>query len=354
MPMSLTWESVRLPLATAAVGLLSGALLVKWHAESVASKQQSHRSRRHAKSPLAEDADANSAVTPRRTVSAAARLRQLLAEKRLIVTPCCYDGLTARLIESAGFELTFMTGFGVSAVRGYPDCQLVSYQEMLDSAFGICSSLQSICCIADGDTGYGNAVNVKRTVHGYAQAGMAGVMIEDQVAPKRCGHTRGKSVVSRAEAVARIKAACDARDEGKFDICIMGRTDARLTDGLDEAIERCKAYVEAGADITFLEAPLGVEEMERYCREVPGPKMVNMLPSGQTPMLPIPRLEAMGFNIAAYPLTLLSAGLKAQRDALKLVATQGSAAKLELSFEELKRIVGFEDYYAEEQRYATT
>jgi len=332
----------------AILGLLSGFLLANRYRSG---QQEGLKSRRRLPSEPANAAQAH--ATKRGTgLSPAARLRQLLSQGRLITTPCCYDGLTAKLVESAGFELTFMTGFGVSAVHGYPDCQLVSYQEMLESAFSIGSALKSICCIADGDTGYGNAVNVKRTVQGYAQAGMAGIMIEDQVAPKRCGHTRGKSVVSRPEALARIRAACDARDEGLYDICILARTDARATDGLDEAIERCKAFVEAGADITFLEAPLGVEEMRRYCREVPGPKLVNMLPSGQTPMLPLSQLEEMGYTIAAYPLSLLSAGIKAQVEALKLISSKGSASKLELTFDELKRVVGFDSYYSEESRYA--
>ncbi|CAJ1434577.1 unnamed protein product [Effrenium voratum] len=286
--------------------------------------------------------------------SPAARLRALLAERRLVVMPCCYDGLSARLVEQAGFELTFMTGFGVSAKNGFADCQLVSYQEMLDSAFQICGALDRICCIGDGDTGYGNAVNVKRTVKGYAQAGMAGIMIEDQVAPKRCGHTQGTTVVPRQEALARVKAACDARDEGARDICIMARTDARATLGLEEALERCRAFQELGADITFLEAPRSEEEMARYCREVPGHKMVNMLPSGKTPMLSHERLEELGFAIAAYPLTLLSAGIKAQQAALQGLKRTGSAEpQLELDFGALKEVVGFSAYYREEERYRT-
>jgi len=268
--------------------------------------------------------------------------------------PCCYDALTAKLVEREGFQLTFMTGFGVSAVHGFADCQLVSYHEMLESAFRICGSLEGICCIGDGDTGYGNAVNVKRTVRGYAQAGMAGIMIEDQVAPKRCGHTKGTTVVPRAEAVARIRAACDARDEGQ-DICIMARTDARATLGLDEAIARCVAFVEAGADITFLEAPRSEEEMKRYCQEVPGYKMVNMLPSGKTPFLSHQRLHDLGFAIAAYPLSLLSAGLKAQQEALQSLQTNGYVDRgLELDFDHLKDIVGFNHYYTEEDRYRTS
>lgn len=289
----------------------------------------------------------------RKAEGRAGQLRALLARGKIISMPCAYDAMTAKLIERAGFELTFMTGFGVSAARGYPDCQLVSYQEMLDSAFSICSSLREICCIADGDTGYGNAINVKRTVQGYAQAGMAGVMIEDQVAPKRCGHTRGKAVVSRPEAIARVRAACDARDEGPVDICIMARTDARSTDGLEEAIIRCKAFHEAGADITFLEAPLSEEEMMQYCREVPGFKMANLLRGGQTPMLSLRRLEEIGFSIAAYPLTLLSTALNAQQEVLRRMKEGEDTESMELSFADVRELVGFNEYYREEARYIT-
>eukprot|EP00929_Paragymnodinium_shiwhaense_P008085 TRINITY_DN112001_c0_g1_i1.p1 TRINITY_DN112001_c0_g1~~TRINITY_DN112001_c0_g1_i1.p1 ORF type:complete len:353 (+),score=63.99 TRINITY_DN112001_c0_g1_i1:79-1137(+) len=295
-----------------------------------------------------EDRHNNRAFAP-----SAAALRALLSEGRIITMPCCYDGMTAKLVERLGFELTFMTGFGVSAARGYPDCQLVSFQEMIDSAFQICSSLRKICCIGDGDTGYGNCVNVKRTVRGYAQAGFAGVMIEDQVAPKRCGHTKGKAVIPRDEAIARVRAACDARDEGLRDICILARTDARRTHGIDEAIARCLAFIEAGADITFLEAPESVEEMRRYCKEVPGPKLANMLGGGQTPILPPAQLEEMGYAIAAYPITLLSAGLKAQMEALERLKSERSTEDLELDFETLKEIVGFNEYYREEDRYKT-
>eukprot|EP00928_Gymnodinium_smaydae_P030950 TRINITY_DN22871_c0_g1_i1.p1 TRINITY_DN22871_c0_g1~~TRINITY_DN22871_c0_g1_i1.p1 ORF type:complete len:378 (-),score=58.79 TRINITY_DN22871_c0_g1_i1:96-1151(-) len=283
----------------------------------------------------------------------AAQLRELMAQGRLIVMPCAYDALTARLIERAGFELTFMTGFGVSASRGYPDCQLVSYQEMIESAFAICSSLRNIPCIGDGDTGYGNAVNVKRTVRGYAQAGLAGVMIEDQVAPKRCGHTKGKAVISREEAIARVRAACDARDESPVDICIMARTDARTTHGLDEAIARCLAFREAGADITFLEAPESIAEMERYCREVPGPKLANMVEGGKTPILPQRQLEKLGYTIVAYPVTLLSAGIKAQMEVLGRIREGVDHSQSLLSWSELRETVGFEEYYAEDERYHT-
>lgn len=212
-----------------------------------------------------------------------------------ILLPCCYDGLTARLIARAGFEATFMTGFGVSAVNGYPDTQLVSYGEMQSQTNIVSEGLSSaalemgkdpIPCIADGDTGYGNSVNVKRSVYGYGRAGMAGIMIEDQVAPKRCGHVVGKSVVPFNEAVSRVKAACDARDEYESQFgkgtgpLILARTDALKTDGFEAAIERCLAFQDAGCDMTFLEAPESIDQMEEYCRRVKGAKLANMLEQG--------------------------------------------------------------------------
>jgi len=189
------------------------------------------------------------------------------------------------MVESAGFNLTFMTGFGVSASYGLPDTGLLSMGEMATTASIICGNLKKIPCIGDGDTGYGNPMNVKRTVTKYAQAGMSGIMIEDQFSPKRCGHTKGKTVVARDEAFQRIRAAVDARNEGA-DILILARTDARGPLGLDEAIERCLTFRKLGADWTFLEAPQSIEEMELYCRTVDGPKLANMLEFGLTPVLP--------------------------------------------------------------------
>ena len=172
----------------------------------------------------------------------------------------CYDGLSAKLIEQAGFSVTFLSGFSVAASHGLPDTGLLGLEEMATAA-RICNSvLSSAPLIGDGDTGYGNAVNCKRTVARYREAGCAGIMIEDQIAPKRCGHTKGKMVCERAEAFSRIKAAVDARDEGD-DIVILARTDARATHGLEEAIFRCCEFMRLGADWTFLEAPESVEEM---------------------------------------------------------------------------------------------
>jgi 2-methylisocitrate lyase-like PEP mutase family enzyme len=281
-------------------------------------------------------------------MSKAQRLRARLEASGILVMPGCHDAMSARLIEEAGFEIGFMSGFAVSASRlGLPDTGLISYGELVDQAQNICRAV-SIPMIGDGDTGFGSAQNVKRTVEGYARAGFACIMLEDQVAPKRCGHTEGKSVVPRSEALMRIRAAVDARDAGA-DILIMARTDARV-DGLDEAIERCRLFRALGADITFLEAPASEAEMRRYCTEVDGPKMANMIEGGKTPLLPPAQLEAIGYQIAVYPLTLLNVSIQAMRAALASLS-RGERPAAAMEFDELKRAVGFPEYYAEEARY---
>jgi 2-methylisocitrate lyase-like PEP mutase family enzyme len=276
------------------------------------------------------------------------RLRQLLAQPEILVMPGCHDTLSAKLIEEAGFPAGFMSGFAVSAVRlGLPDTGLISYGELLEQGRNMCGAV-SIPLFGDGDTGFGNALNIKRTVQGYARAGFACIMLEDQVAPKRCGHTKGKVVASRDEAAMRIRAAVDARNEGE-DILIMARTDARAPEGLDEAIARCRQFRELGADITFLEAPESVEEMRRYCAEVDGPKMANMIEHGKTPVLPPAELAAIGYKIAVYPLTQLSVAIKAMRAALQAIKAGGKPEVMD--FEDLKTAVGFPEYYAAEDRY---
>lgn len=283
--------------------------------------------------------------------SPANRLRELLAKPELHVMPCCFDALSARLIEEAGFPLSFMSGFAVSAAKiGAPDTGLISYGEMADQGRDICSAV-SIPVIGDGDTGYGNALNVKRTVQGYARAGFAAVMIEDQLAPKRCGHTKGKVVVDRETAFSRIEAAVDARNEGA-DILILARTDARHTEGLDEALHRARQFSQIGADILFVEAPRNEEEMRRVCGEVPGVHMANLVEGGTTPLLPPAVLADIGYRIAAYPLTLLSAAMKAMTEALaEMKAGRHPDAQL-LDFADLRRLVGFDAYYEAESRYA--
>jgi len=286
--------------------------------------------------------------------SPAARLRALVARPGIRLMPCCFDALSARLVERAGFELTFMSGFAVSAARaGLPDTGLLSYGEMVDVGQAITGAI-SLPVIGDGDTGYGNAVNVKRTVRGYARAGFACVMIEDQLTPKRCGHTRGKAVVGRSEACVRIRAAVDAREELRNegrDILVMARTDARATHGLDEAIDRARAFAEIGADILFVEAPKTERELEHIGGALAAPLMVNLVEDGDTPWLAPERLAELGFKIAAYPLALLGASVRAMRDALEQLR-EGRPAERRVSFPELREIVGFDWYDAEAGRYA--
>ena len=278
------------------------------------------------------------------------KLRALLKEDRLHVMPCCFDALSARMIAQAGFEISFMSGFAVSAARiGAPDTGLISYGEMLDQGRNICAAVD-IPVIGDGDTGYGNALNVRRTVEGYARAGFAAVMIEDQVMPKRCGHTRGKTVVDRAEAFERVRAAIDARNEGT-DILILARTDARATDGLAEAIARGQAFAELGADILFVESPRSDKEMRQICAEIPGVHMANLLEGGDTPILPPDALKEMGYRLATFPLTLISAAMKGMADALNALKA-GRQAENILDFAQLRKTVGFNAYYDLEARYA--
>lgn len=276
-------------------------------------------------------------------------LREILAKPQILAMPGCHDAMSAKLIEQAGFEVGFMSGFAVSGARlAMPDTGLISYGEMVDQGRTICNTV-SIPMIGDGDTGFGSALNIKRTVQGYADAGFACIMLEDQVAPKRCGHTQGKSVVAREEAQMRIRAAVDAREEGA-DILIMARTDARASLGLDEAIDRCKAFRDLGADITFLEAPESEAEMRRYCSEVSGAKMANLIENGKTPILPYDQLQEMGYDIAVYPLSLLSASIKAMQETLSSIKT-GDESQNVLHFEDLQAAVGFPEYYAGEKKY---
>ena len=283
----------------------------------------------------------------------ATKLRELISSGVFLPMPCCFDALSGKMIEQAGFSLTFMSGFAASASRiGAPDLGLMSYGEVVDHARNI-TDATSIPLIADGDTGYGNAMNVIRTVSGLAKAGCAGVLIEDQLAPKRCGHTPGKEVVGREEAFDRIKAAVDARENGD-DILIMARTDANHTYGLTEALERAQKFYDLGADILFVEAPKNEEEMKQICSELPGCKMANIVEGGLTPNIPMTELNEMGYQIAAYPLTLLSASMRAMKNALANLKSDTPRDKDILNFSELRDIIGFEEYYEISSQYETS
>jgi 2-methylisocitrate lyase-like PEP mutase family enzyme len=284
------------------------------------------------------------------TDSSANRLKNLLNTPDVLIMPCCFDAFSARLIEQAGFCLTFMSGFAVSATRlALPDTGLISYAEMIDQGRNICQAV-SIPVIGDADTGYGNAINVKRTTRGYAQAGFACLMLEDQLDPKRCGHTLGKQVVSRTEALTRIRAAVDAREEEDLDILIMARTDARATHGLDEALWRAEAFFDLGADIVFVEAPQSETELQLIAERTSAPLMANMIEQGATPLLPPQRLHEMGYKIVAYPLALLLSAARAMEQALISLRSGAHPASV-MAFSRLQDIVGFSAYDRDQLRY---
>jgi len=281
------------------------------------------------------------------------RLREQIASGAFLPMPSCFDALSAKMIEQAGFDLTFMSGFAASASRlGAPDLGLMSYGEVADQARNINEAI-TIPMIADGDTGYGNAMNVRRTVNGLARAGCAGVLIEDQLSPKRCGHTPGKDVVSREEAFDRIKAAVDAAADGT-DIVIMGRTDANHTHGLAEAIHRGQRYHELGAEIIFIEAPKSIDEMRTICAEVPGCKLANIVEGGLTPNLSMAELTDIGYQMAVYPLTLLAASMLAMKQVLEQMQKDLPRDAGLMDFIELRSRIGFDDYYDVSSRYETS
>lgn len=285
----------------------------------------------------------------------AAKLRTLLQQDQCHIMPCCFDALSAKLISQEGYALTFMSGFAASASRiGAPDLGLMSYGEVVDQARNIADAID-IPLIGDGDTGYGNAMNVRRTVEGFARAGCASVMIEDQLAPKRCGHTPGKAVVDRAEAFDRIRAAVDAREQIRAnggDILILARTDARHDHGLGEAISRAEQFTKIGADILFVEAPRSEEEMHEICSAVPLPQMANIVEGGETPDLPNAVLRDIGYSIAAYPLSLMAAAMQAMVTCLKSMQNDERPGRMD--FAELRQRIGFDDYYKESEKYASS
>jgi 2-methylisocitrate lyase-like PEP mutase family enzyme len=280
------------------------------------------------------------------------RLRDLLKSDGLLLMPCCFDALSAKLVAQQDFALTFMSGFAASASRiGAPDLGLMSYGEVIDQARNICDAVD-IPVLGDGDTGHGNAMNVRRTVRGFSRAGCAAVMIEDQLAPKRCGHTPGKAVVAREEAFDRIKAAVDARAQD--DILILARTDARHEHGLGEAIARAQRFHDLGADILFVEAPRDTAEMRQICADLPGYKLANVLEGGQTPDVSQAELHDMGYKIAAYPLTLMAAAMKAMVSVLGDLKRDADRTPALMDFAEMRARIGFDEYYDASSAYGTS
>ncbi len=246
---------------------------------------------------------------------AMATLRELLAGPEPVLAPGAYDSLSARLVERAGFPAVYMTGFGASAsLLGRPDVGLLSFDEMAGHARRLAQAV-SVPLIADADDGYGNPLNVMRTVREYAAAGVAALHIEDQVAPKRCGHMEGKDVIEAAEMVEKVRAAVEARGDGGP--LIIARTDARAVEGLDAALERARRYREAGADALFVEAPESDEEIEAVAAAFPDvPLVFNWVDGGKTPQLPLDRIRELGFALVIYPVTTLFAAAAAVAEVL--------------------------------------
>jgi 2-methylisocitrate lyase-like PEP mutase family enzyme len=278
-------------------------------------------------------------------------MRQLIARRSYTIVPGAYDTLTARLVEQAGFEAVYLTGGGYSRASGYPDLGLLTLSENAHF-IGLAVEAVSIPVIADADTGYGNAINVIRTVREYEKTGVAGFHLEDQVSPKKCGHYEGKEVIGRAEMVGKIKAAVDARQDP--DLVIIARSDARAVEGLNAAIDRVNAYLEAGADVGFVEAPQSVEELRIVGRSLRGPALVNVFEGGKTPMLPAGELEAMGFRLGIYPSQTHRAAIRAAQRVLQALKEDGHTTRVEpdlATFQEREAAVGTDRWRALEEKY---
>jgi 2-methylisocitrate lyase-like PEP mutase family enzyme len=238
----------------------------------------------------------------------ASQLRALLRSETIVVAPGAYDGITAKLIAQAGFSVAYMTGAGTAAALGYPDFGLVTMTEMADNA-GRIARASGLPVIADADTGYGNELNAYRTVQEYERRGVAGMHIEDQVFPKKCGHLDDKEVIPREDYIAKIRAAAAAKSDPDF--VLIARTDSRAVLGFDEAVARCNLALEAGADMAFLEAPQTLEEIAAVPKRVHGPCMLNVVWGGKTPMVPMPEAQAMGYTLAIVPGMLFKAVISA-------------------------------------------
>jgi carboxyvinyl-carboxyphosphonate phosphorylmutase len=285
----------------------------------------------------------------------APRLTELLHAQEPILAPGAYDALTARLIEQGGFPAVYMTGFGTSAsLLGRPDVGLLTMSQMVDNARRIAQAVD-VPVIADADTGYGNPLNVIRTVQEYELAGVSAIHIEDQVMPKKCGHMENKQVIAAAEMIEKIRAAVEARRSSEF--LITARTDARAVEGLDSALRRARAYSEAGADILFVEAAQNEDEVAQVARAFPNvPLLFNWAEGGKTPPLPLERLKELGYRIIIFPISALLTAAKAVRGILAEIKTEGTPRRIfsdGSSFREFNEMIGLGEIQELEKRFAT-
>ncbi len=287
-------------------------------------------------------------------MSVTTRLRVLLAQPDLLVAPGAYDALSARLITQAGFPAVYMTGFGTAAsTLGQPDVGLLTMSEMVSRAAALAAIVEDRPLIADADTGYGNPINVRRTIREYERAGVAAVHIEDQVWPKKCGHMEGKQVIPVDEMVQKIRAAVDARQDPDF--VIIARTDANAVNGLADALHRGRAYREAGADVIFIEAPRSIEELRTIAQTFPDvPLLYNWAESGKTPLLSLEEIHALGFKLVIFPVSLLFAATRTLLDLLELLKqgqTPTAFAEHTVTFAQFTDQIGLPDIQALERLY---
>ena len=279
-------------------------------------------------------------------------LKQLFKRDRLLVAPGCFDGLSARLVEEAGFEAAYLSGGAVARSMGIPDIGLVTMSEVIDRAAQVVAAVK-IPIIADADTGYGNAVNLVRSVREFERTGVAAIHIEDQITPKRCGHLDGKEVIPLAEMEKKLQAALASRSDPDFSI--IARTDARGVHGFEDAIRRGRAFAELGVDAVFVEAPQSEAELEESPRALANvPLLVNVFKGGKTPMLPVERLQQMGYRIAIYPSETQRAAIHAMRQALGLLKREGTTEKMDdalTTFKERDKVVGLDEWQQLEKQY---
>jgi 2-methylisocitrate lyase-like PEP mutase family enzyme len=280
-------------------------------------------------------------------------LRQLVQQKRGLVVPGAYDGVSAKLVEQAGFPVVYMTGYGVSASRlGMPDMGFAGLAEMADHARNMAAAV-SIPLIADADTGYGNALNVRRTVQLYEAAGVAALHLEDQQLPKRCGHLAGKLVVPAEEFAAKIRAAVEARTDPDF--LVIARTDAIAVSGFDDALRRAELTVKAGADMLFVEAPTTEEQIERVASAFDTPLLFNYAPGGRSPLLPFSRLRELGYAIILLPVDALFVAVRAVQAFLREVRERDAVLPFQdryIPFREFNELIGVAEQFALGEKYS--
>ncbi len=284
---------------------------------------------------------------------ATTKLRTFLASGRIAVAPGAFDGLSARLVAQAGFPAVYASGGAIARSAGVPDLGLISMSAIVERLASMVDVVE-VPIIADADTGYGNALNAQAAARAFERSGVAAFHLEDQTFPKKCGHYDDKSVVPAHEMVQKLKAVRDALHDPDF--VVIARTDALAVEGFDAAIDRASAYIEAGADMIFVEAPTSELQIADIAKRLPGLKLINMFAGGKTPLIPVPRLEALGYNVVIIPSDTQRAAIKAMQRVLAAIAHEGSTASMAgdmVSFKEREAIVDTSAYVERDKRYAS-